>query len=112
MPTFSKRTMVRNHIERARALRGPRLARSLALKLFSSQSETLPRMILTCPQCETRYQADAAKFPAAGRSARCAKCGNVWHQIGPEPQPDPDAEIFVQEAGPPPTPATRAPAQQ
>ncbi len=54
-------------------------------------------MILTCPQCATRYQADAAKFPAAGRSVRCAKCGNVWHQIGPEPQPDPDAEIFVQE---------------
>jgi predicted Zn finger-like uncharacterized protein len=58
-------------------------------------------MILTCPQCATRYQADAAKFPAAGRSVRCAKCGNVWHQIGPEPQPDPDAEIFVQEPEPP-----------
>jgi len=57
-------------------------------------------MILTCPQCATRYQADAAKFPAAGRSVRCAKCGNVWHQIGPEPQPDPDAEIFVQEPEP------------
>jgi predicted Zn finger-like uncharacterized protein len=65
-------------------------------------------MILTCPQCATRYQADAAKFPAAGRSVRCAKCGNVWHQIGPEPQPDPDAEIFVQEPEPP-APVVRAP---
>jgi predicted Zn finger-like uncharacterized protein len=58
-------------------------------------------MILTCPQCETRYQADAAKFPAAGRSVRCAKCGNVWHQLGPEPQPDPEAEVVVQEPEPP-----------
>lgn len=58
-------------------------------------------MILTCPQCATRYQADAAKFPAAGRSVRCAKCGNVWHQLGPEPQPDPEAEIIVQEPEPP-----------
>ncbi len=65
-------------------------------------------MILTCPQCATRYQADAAKFPAAGRSVRCAKCGNVWHQIGPEPQPDPDAEIFVQEPEPPPPAPVRA----
>jgi predicted Zn finger-like uncharacterized protein len=59
-------------------------------------------MILTCPQCATRYQADAAKFPAAGRNVRCAKCGNVWHQIGPEPEPDPEAEIFVHEPEPQP----------
>ncbi|HEV2652244.1 MAG TPA: zinc-ribbon domain-containing protein, partial [Rhizomicrobium sp.] len=70
-------------------------------------------MILTCPQCATRYQADAAKFPAAGRSVRCAKCGNVWHQLGPEPQPDPEAEIFVQEPErqpePEPAPIAAAP---
>lgn len=38
------------------------------------------RMILTCPQCDTRYQADEAKFPSRGRNVRCAKCGHVWHQ--------------------------------
>jgi predicted Zn finger-like uncharacterized protein len=64
-------------------------------------------MILTCPQCATRYQADASKFPAAGRSVRCAKCGHVWHQIGPTPEPDPEAEIEVQE--PPPVAATPEP---
>ena len=42
-------------------------------------------MILTCPQCETRYQADAAKFAAPGRKVRCAKCGHVWHQEAPAP---------------------------
>ncbi|MEI9990664.1 MAG: DUF3426 domain-containing protein [Rhizomicrobium sp.] len=61
-------------------------------------------MILTCPQCATRYQTDAAKFPAAGRNVRCAKCGHVWHQIGPAPEPDPEAEIEVHEPPPPPPP--------
>jgi predicted Zn finger-like uncharacterized protein len=67
-------------------------------------------MILTCPQCDTRYQADGSKFPAAGRNVRCAKCGHVWHQLGPTPEPDPEAEIFVEEparaepAPPPPEP--------
>ena len=40
-------------------------------------------MILTCPQCSTRYQVDGAKFPSTGRNVRCAKCGHVWHQLGP-----------------------------
>jgi len=41
-------------------------------------------MILTCPQCATRYEADAAKFAPPGRKVRCAKCGHVWHQEAPE----------------------------
>lgn len=40
-------------------------------------------MILTCPQCSTRYQADAAKFQPTGRNVRCAKCGHQWHQQAP-----------------------------
>ena len=43
-------------------------------------------MILTCPSCATRYQADEAKFPPAGRQVRCAKCGHAWHQPAPEPE--------------------------
>ena len=43
-------------------------------------------MILTCPSCATRYQADETKFPAAGRQVRCAKCGHVWHQAAPAPE--------------------------
>jgi predicted Zn finger-like uncharacterized protein len=49
-------------------------------------------MILTCPACATRYQADEAKFPPQGRQVRCAKCGHAWHQPGPgqaEPEPIP-----------------------
>ncbi|MGH6828553.1 MAG: DUF3426 domain-containing protein [Rhizomicrobium sp.] len=40
-------------------------------------------MILTCPACATRYQADEANFPPEGRKVRCAKCAHVWHQAGP-----------------------------
>ena len=60
-------------------------------------------MILTCPACATRYQADEAKFPPSGRMVRCAKCGHSWHQPGPESQapepapvaPSPAADIVA-----------------
>jgi predicted Zn finger-like uncharacterized protein len=68
-------------------------------------------MILTCPECATRYDADAAKFPAAGRKVRCAKCGHVWHQAGPQPEPDPELFGVVAdepEQQPEPVPAFRA----
>ena len=39
-------------------------------------------MILTCPNCAVRYQADEAKFPPAGRTVRCGKCRHAWHQPG------------------------------
>ena len=55
-------------------------------------------MILTCPQCETRYQVDGGKFPPEGRSVRCAKCGHVWHQLGLGPEPDAADPIALQEA--------------
>jgi predicted Zn finger-like uncharacterized protein len=56
-------------------------------------------MILTCPACTTRYQADEAKFPPQGRQVRCAKCSHVWHQPGPASAPEP--EIQPEPARPP-----------
>ena len=47
-------------------------------------------MILTCPSCSTRYQADSARFVAPGRNVRCAKCGHVWFQTAPEAEPEPE----------------------
>jgi predicted Zn finger-like uncharacterized protein len=59
-------------------------------------------MILTCPSCSTRYTVDEAKFPPAGRTVRCAKCGHSWHQPGPEPQapaqPEPEPALAVPSA--------------
>ena len=57
-------------------------------------------MILTCPECATRYQTDEAKFPPAGRQVRCAKCGNVWHQSAPVTVAEPElaAETPAEEA--------------
>ena len=57
-------------------------------------------MILTCPSCATRYSADEAKFPAAGRQVRCAKCGNVWHQPGPVPEEPAETQIFAPQPEP------------
>ena len=65
-------------------------------------------MILTCPSCATRYQADDARFAPPGRNVRCAKCGEVWYQVAaaaviePEPEPvvaaQPAAESFASHA--------------
>jgi predicted Zn finger-like uncharacterized protein len=62
-------------------------------------------MILTCPQCSTRYQADAAKFAGTGRKVRCAKCGHVWHQTAAEPDADDEGAAALDTAPPPAKPA-------
>ena len=53
-------------------------------------------MILTCPECATRYQANDAAFLPAGRRVRCAKCGHSWHQEPPLTEP----EVGVEEIAP------------
>ena len=61
-------------------------------------------MILTCPSCSTRYQADSARFAPPGRNVRCAKCSHIWFQPAPEkelePEPEPEA-VIAREPSPP-----------
>jgi predicted Zn finger-like uncharacterized protein len=42
-------------------------------------------MIITCPNCATRYDVDDSRFSPDGRSVRCAECDESW--FVPPPQP-------------------------
>ena len=56
-------------------------------------------MILTCPNCSTKFKVKAGAIPPAGRKVKCKSCANVWHAM-PEEEP-----AAVAPAAPPP-PAT------
>ena len=42
-------------------------------------------MILTCPECATRYFLPDVQLGAAGRKVKCAQCGHSWREF---PQPE------------------------
>lgn len=42
-------------------------------------------MILTCPECASRYFVDDSKVGSAGRVVRCASCGHRWTARNEEP---------------------------
>jgi predicted Zn finger-like uncharacterized protein len=59
-------------------------------------------MILTCPDCDTRYTVDdAALGGTGGRDVRCTKCGKVWHYSPDQAaRREPVAEIASAALGP------------
>ena len=67
-------------------------------------------MIVTCPDCETRYQIKSASLKPPGRRVRCQNCDVVWFQkpeedkLKPTPQSasmtDPEGERDVSDAAP------------
>ena len=55
-------------------------------------------MILTCPECKTRYLVNPAQLRPSGRVVRCAKCGAAWKEEAPAPEP---SEVQSQTDEPP-----------
>lgn len=47
-------------------------------------------MILTCPECKSRYVVNPTVLLPNGRTVRCAKCKNTWF----EKKPEEDVEII------------------
>jgi predicted Zn finger-like uncharacterized protein len=47
-------------------------------------------MVVTCPNCRSRYAVDPLKIGPAGRTVECARCHHQWHQKveGPAPAPE------------------------
>jgi predicted Zn finger-like uncharacterized protein len=45
-------------------------------------------MLIECPRCRARYQVAEGLIGPAGKSVRCAKCGNVWLARGIEAPTD------------------------
>jgi len=42
-------------------------------------------MLISCPNCTTRYDVDDERFSPDGRSVRCAECDESWFVPAPEP---------------------------
>jgi predicted Zn finger-like uncharacterized protein len=43
-------------------------------------------IVLSCPNCATRYRAESTAIGAQGRRVRCTGCGHVWTAQGEEPE--------------------------
>ncbi len=60
-------------------------------------------MIITCPECSTRFRVDENKIPAQGAKIRCARCKHVFAVTPPAPEPEP---IIEETPAPLPEPQT------
>jgi|GEM_PF-3366936 len=43
-------------------------------------------IVLTCPDCGTRFSAPLAQFMPKGRQVRCSHCQHIWFHAAPDPR--------------------------
>lgn len=49
-------------------------------------------MVISCPECSTRFRVDDSKIPAQGAKIRCARCKHIF-AVTPAPAPEPEPLI-------------------
>jgi len=56
-------------------------------------------MIVTCPNCETRFNLPDDKVPAGGAKVKCSKCAQVFKAEHPPVTPEEEVEALLEEEG-------------
>lgn len=54
-------------------------------------------MIVTCPNCETRYNLPDDKVPEGGAKVKCSKCSQVFKAEHPPATPEDEVEALLEE---------------
>jgi predicted Zn finger-like uncharacterized protein len=57
-------------------------------------------MIVTCPNCQTRYNLPDAKVPAGGAKVKCSKCAHVFKTSSPPASPEEEVESLLEKEAP------------
>ncbi len=57
-------------------------------------------MIVTCPNCQTRYNLPDAKVPPGGTKVKCSKCAHVFKAEAPPATPEEEVENLLEEESP------------
>lgn len=54
-------------------------------------------MIVTCPNCQTRYNLPDDKVPASGAKVKCSKCAHVFKAEHPPASPEEEVESLLED---------------